>query len=70
MQRKSLTVDAGHPNVGKHKIKMEIADHLKGFCAVACLRDFIALLRKKRLINSRLQGSSSTTKILFLVVTP
>ena len=46
MQRKSLTVDAGHPNVGKHKIKMEIADHLKGFCAVACLRDFIALFVK------------------------
>jgi len=47
MQRKSHTVDAGHPNVGKHKIKLGIVDQVDGLRAVICLRDFITLFAQK-----------------------
>jgi hypothetical protein len=43
MQGKSHTVEARHPNVGKHKIKSGIVDQLDGLRTVVCLSDFITL---------------------------
>jgi len=47
MLRKSHTVELGHANVGKHKIKSGFVYQLDSLRPVSCLTDLITLFSQK-----------------------